>query len=81
MVCPAGSLDKLLTLWSDRDVSEVTPIWKVDPHKLLVEGKAMYDVKAVPLSSIALVTNKVIKVRDCNFDLGVLLTYSRSMST
>lgn len=45
----------------DIDAQPVPPVWPPDPASLLIDD-FVYEVACVPLSSIALVTNKIVKV-------------------
>lgn len=48
----------------DRDPSTVAPLWRLSASKLAIpsDKKLTYDVKAIPLSSIVLVTSRTIKI-------------------
>lgn len=45
----------------DVEGDTLPPAWPFDPASLMVDD-AVYDVRAVPLSSIAMVTDRVVKV-------------------
>ena len=46
---------------TDVDEDTLPPVWPIDPASLVVEDP-VYDVITVPLSSIAMVTDTVLKV-------------------
>ena len=48
----------------DRDPITVAPLWRLSTSKLAIpsDTKLTYDVKAIPLSSIVLVTSRTIKI-------------------
>ena len=47
----------------DIDEQAVMPVWPFRPESLMIDKKASeYEVRPVPLTSIALVTDKVLKV-------------------
>jgi antiviral helicase SKI2 len=52
----------LLKLCTDTELASLPPLWITNPRKLIVEERT-YDVKAVPISSIVRVCNRVIKVQ------------------
>ena len=53
-----------LTSCLDRDPTTVTPLWRPSASKLAIpsDTKVTYDVKAIPLSSVVLVTSRTIKI-------------------
>lgn len=53
-----------LTGCLDRDPTTITPLWRPSASKLAIpsDTKVTYDVKAIPLSSIVLVTSRTIKI-------------------
>ncbi|KAF8628226.1 hypothetical protein AX15_004008 [Amanita polypyramis BW_CC] len=52
----------------DVDLQEIPPLWPPAAHDLYTDG-AVYELKAVPVTSICLVTNRTIKI-----DVGLILT-------
>lgn len=52
----------LISAIVDVDAEAVPPLWPLTPDSLRVNS-GVYELSAVPLSSIAMVTNRVIKVR------------------
>jgi len=48
--------------FADIDTEVVPPTWPLDPTSLRVED-GEYELRAVPLTSIAMLSNRVIKVR------------------
>ena len=49
-------------LFSDVDIEAVPPMWPLAPSSMKIEG-GVYELRAVPFSSIAMITSRVIKVR------------------
>lgn len=49
-------------LLADIDAQAIAPIWPPKPESLLIDN-GVYDVRPVPLNSIAMVTDRVLKVR------------------
>ena len=52
----------VLLICIDIELDSLPPKWMIDPKRLIVEN-GTYDVKAVPISSIVRVCNRLIKVR------------------
>lgn len=50
-----------LNTYPDVEADTLPPVWPVDPASLVVDDPA-YEPVAVPLSSIAMVTDRVLKV-------------------
>lgn len=48
----------------DVDSQNITPRWPPNPSQLAVAG-GVYELVAVPLSSISFVTSRTLKVRPC----------------
>lgn len=47
---------------SDTNNDEVPPVWSLNPGSLVIDD-GIYEVRAVPLTSIILVTDRMLKVR------------------
>lgn len=63
MVCIFFSIRNphYLFIYSDVDSQAIPPQWPPTPESLRVDD-GVYELRAVPLTSITLVTNKVVKV-------------------
>lgn len=62
MVVKAIHQSSLKSLFLDVDIEAVPPMWPLTPSSLNVEA-GVYELRAVPFSSIAMITSRVIKVR------------------
>ena len=47
--------------WTDVDPQSLPPLWPFSPEPLFVENYA-YELKAVPITSVVLVTDRTVKV-------------------
>lgn len=57
------NLEKVLIFHSlDIESDAIPPTWPLEPDSLIMDD-ATYELRAVPLTSIAFITNKLVKVK------------------
>ncbi|KAJ3556495.1 hypothetical protein NM688_g1996 [Phlebia brevispora] len=65
----------------DDNVETLPPIWPPEPSMLTVENDVTHDLRTVPLTSIALVTDKVVKLDLDNIALLKLRAFASAVTT